>query len=508
MKKFLSVLLICTILLTLPFHAFAGSDDLRAEDSNTPKYTLTLPDKLFYTVGEAPDYTGGKAVYGSDLFELSTPLSAENCQGLDTSEPGNKTVTVSVNEETLYFTVYVMSADDPIAAMTDISSRHWAYQYLGPCMRMGYFEGYPDRTVKAGQAISRAQMAALIWRAWQNDPTVMIEDHPDAAEPFPDVSSDSWYYTAVEACRKAGILRGDENGNCNPNDTIKRQDALLMLMRIQYTDEELEKVNVENYIEASGLNPTDFDQVSNYAKAAVALSLGDIIHGNEKGEISPKKSISRGESAAIFARLFLSGYDWGYEWVQDETDPDEDLPPLIYLSPSNQFYNSYAWGNTTEGAEMTKVAEAVKELLKAKGYRVVIAERETSIYDRPDEAIAMGADVYVPIHSNAGSNKVGTTVFYRGDRDSSYQLADYLFEELAAITHTPRVDESTFVEDYVDFYGSAPFHELSEPTMAVAYLEVEFHDKPEKAKWIVENTDALALAICNGISRYCENHLS
>ncbi len=508
MKKFLSLLLIFTLLLTLPLKAFASPNDLRAEetDPNAKTYTLIPPEKVFYTAGEAPDYTGAKVIYGNSIFSMEYILTAANCRGFDTAEPGNKTVTVFLNEETFYFNIYVMRADDPIASMTDISAHHWAYQYLGPCMRMGYFEGYGDGTVKAGQPITRAQMAALIWRAWKNDPRVMIGNHPEAVESFPDADPEGWYFEAMEACRKAGILRGDENGNCNPADPILRQDALLMLMRIQYTDEELAEADPEQLIEASGLDPTDFEQVSAYAKNAVALALGKMIKGDENGAINPKKTISRGESAAIFARLFLSDYDWGYDWIQD--DPAEEAMPLVYLSPSNQFYNSYAWGNTTEGAEMTKVAEAAKDLLKAKGYRVVVAARETSIYDRPDEAIALGADVYVPIHSNAGANKVGTTVFYRGDRDSSYQLADYLFEELAEITHTPRIDENTFVEDYENFTGSSPYHELEEPTMAVAYLEVEYHDKPEKAKWIIENTDPLALAICDGVSQYCENHLS
>lgn len=505
MKKILSLLLIFTLLFTLPLHASAGADDLRAEsDSSSERtYTLIPPDKLYYKVGEAPDYTGGSVVYGNNIFSMSYTLTEYNCRGFDTSEPGNKTVTVSINEETLYFTVYVMTADDPVAAMTDISNRHWAYQYLGPCMRVGYFEGFGDGTVKADQSITRAEMAALIWRAWKTDPTVMVENHPDAVEPFPDADPESWYYEAVDACRKAGILRGDENGNCDPESPILRQDAILMLMRIQYTDEELAAVNIDQQIEASGLNPTDFDQVSDYAKNAIALALGDIVKGDEKGAISPQETISRGECAAIFARLFLADYDWGYEWIQDE--PAENLMPLVYLSPSNQFTNPYTGVATNEGAEMTKVAKKVQELLQAAGYRVVLAEGTRKLDDRIADANEMEADLYVPIHSNAGGG-TGTRVFYRGDRESSVQLSRILFDKLAALTKTP-FSTDYYKEDYLCLLpDGAPFREVMYPNMAIAYLEVEFHDIPEKAQWIVNNTDALAKAIADGIDQYCKTY--
>ncbi len=506
MKKILSLLLIFTLFLMLPLQAFASPNDLRVEEdlSDLPQYSLTLPEKLFYTVGEEPDFTGGKVSYGASVFEISEPLTAEMCQGFDTSTPGNKIVTVSFNEETMYFDIYVMRADDPIATMTDISDHHWAYQYLGPCMRMGYFEGFGDGTVKADQSITRAQMAALIYRAWKNDPMVMVEDHPDAAESFLDADPEGWYFEAVEACRKAGILRGDENGNCDPEAPILRQDAVLMLMRIQYTDEEIAQIDPDLQIEATGLTFIDFDQVDDYAKNAVAISLGKIINGDEKGAINPQNTISRGESAAIFKRLFLNGYDWGYEWIQD--DPATGSMPLVYLSPSNQFTNPYTGVATNEGAEMTKIAQKVQELLQQAGYRVVLAEGTRKLDDRIADANAMDADLYVPIHSNAGGG-TGTRVFYRGDRESSIQLSRILFDKLAALTNTP-FSTNYYKEDYLCLLpDGAPYREVMHPNMAIAYLEVEFHDIPEKAQWIVNNTDALANAIAEGIDQYCKTHM-
>ncbi len=536
MKKLLAILLIICLLFSLPFSALAeelpdpGADEPDYEDQipeedpeedpeDDPEedpeedppveeppvtdpyaYELTLPNKLVYTVGEEPDFTGGKWVYTATGRTIK--LTSSNCTGLDTSTPGNRYVRVMVGKEKVYFRVVVLEKYDPIINMTDITASHWSFEDFAVSMRAGYFQGNDQKEAMPNKAITRAEMATLIYRAWQKDPTVMVPNHPNAAAPFSDIKKSDWYYEAMEACRKAGILRGNEQGECMPNAKITRQDAVLMLMRIQYTDDEMAAMDLVTLIAASGIPVIDFETTADYAKPAMAMALGTLIKGNEKGEIMPKASISRAECAAIFRRLFLANY----EWELTRPEPDESAP-LIYLSPSNQFTNPYTGVKANEGDEMNKIAAAAKELLEAKGYRVFIADRKTSIYDRSGEANEMEADIYVPIHSNAGGG-VGTRVFYRGDREGSTKLGRYLFDSLAALTNTPFNDRN-YKEDYVCLLPEgAPFHELANPNMPVAYLEVEFHDIPEKALWITQNIDALAEAIVNGIDAYCKNEMT
>ena len=40
----------------------------------------------------------------------------------------------------------------------------------------------------------------------------------------------------------------------------------------------------------------------------------------------------------------------------------------------------------------------------------------------------------------------------------------------------------------------------------MAYIEVDFHDKPDRALWIINNRDAIAQAITEGIIAYCEKY--
>ena len=456
-------------------------------------YTLSVipPVKTVYELNEEPDYTGGFAVY-TEQTEYRFPLTAEYCSGFETATPGNHAVTVQLRGLESSFLFTVLSAGDPIKNMKDIDRKEWCYTAFRLCMRAGYFAGDNGR-LRPYDSISRAEMAQIIYRAWQNDPLAMAAS-PQAAAPFSDVSPEAWYYQAVEACRKAGILRGDDGGRCNPNAPILRQDAILMLMRLQYTDQEMAALNPEDRMLETGFYPTDLQKVSPYALPAVLAAMGTLVKGDDQGAINPTKSISRAEAATILYRIFLEGY-------QGQA-PEK---PLVYLSPSNQFANRYAGGITTEGAQMTVLATRVKELLEAEGYPVVLASGDRKIDDRAADANAMGADLYIPIHSNAGGNTTGTYVFYRGDREGCKEFSKEIFDRLAALTGTA-YSESRHKEDYLSLQGtsSTPFREIQNPNMLIAYLEVEFHDKLEKAQWIVDHNEELALAIAQGVMAYSE----
>ncbi len=513
MKKLVAFLLILSLILTLPLcsTAFAEEDD----EYIAPTLTVQPPSKLLYYVGEAPDYTGSALIY-TDIDEIEYPL-ANHCTGFDTSTPGNKTVTVRFNDLTTSFTIIVLRKDEPILEMTDIRPEHWAVPYFGPCMKAEYFAGDDQKRLNPDKPITRAEMAMLVYRVWKTDPNVMIENAENASAPFNDVARDAWYYEAIEACRKAGIIRGMDDGGYKPENPITREDAILMLMRIRYTDQELNAVNINQQVASSGINPTDFRSVSNYARSAMALALGTLVFGDDNNAIRPRSPITRAETAALFHHMFLANYSWtAPEFPEVQPDEPIDPPntgeegivyPLVYLSPSGQFENRYAAGNTTEGIQMYRIAEEVKRILLNEGYRVFVAKKDLHYRQRPDQANHMGADLYVPIHSNAGGNVTGTYVFYNETIPGCTEFSREIFDRVAALTGTP-YSTSRHKEDYVHLPSyETPFHEVGHPTMPLAYIEVEFHDKVHTANWIINNTKQLARAIADGIIAYSEKHL-
>jgi N-acetylmuramoyl-L-alanine amidase len=82
----------------------------------------------------------------------------------------------------------------------------------------------------------------------------------------------------------------------------------------------------------------------------------------------------------------------------------------IYLSPSSQWANKYSYGLHTEAEICGIIAECCREELIRNGYDVRVGSNKTTYQQRVSESNNWGADVHIPIHTNAGGGD-GTVVF-------------------------------------------------------------------------------------------------
>ena len=84
----------------------------------------------------------------------------------------------------------------------------------------------------------------------------------------------------------------------------------------------------------------------------------------------------------------------------------------VYISPSDQVENKYAWGNTNEHVQCQRIAEAETAALRRCGVEVQLAKFGTSMAQRCAESNAFGADIHNCVHTNAFNGKVtGTRLF-------------------------------------------------------------------------------------------------
>lgn len=164
----------------------------------------------------------------------------------------------------------------------------------------------------------------------------------------------------------------------------------------------------------------------------------------------------------------------------------------VYLSPSDQTKNSYAYGNTTEAIQCGKIAEACKAALERSGVEVKVGQYDT-MANRCAASDAFGANLHVPIHTNAYNGKVsGTRMFCYKSNGEGYKACKAIFDVLAP--YTPGTSENIKV--------NADLYEVRVPAAPTAYIEVDFHDVPSVAKWIVENTSGIGEKIARGICKY------
>ncbi len=164
----------------------------------------------------------------------------------------------------------------------------------------------------------------------------------------------------------------------------------------------------------------------------------------------------------------------------------------IYLSPSDQISNPYAYGDTNEAVQCRRIAAACKAALERNGFEVKtsFADGDSAMYERVRESNAWGADIHLCIHTNAGGGR-GCVVFVASKSGERMSCAQPVFEELDAIT------------PYRSVYGvrEKQFYEIRNSSGLCLYCECEFHDSPELARWIIGHTDDIGEAICRGLCR-------
>ena len=161
----------------------------------------------------------------------------------------------------------------------------------------------------------------------------------------------------------------------------------------------------------------------------------------------------------------------------------------IYLSPSNQNGNKYAYGNTNEMEQCNRIADAAKTALERCGFTVKKAPKGQDMDVSIRESNSWGSDLHMPIHTNAGGGS-GTMCMVYSDAAENMKYANPIYKAVQAVT--PGKTE----------YGvrvQPQWAELNSTNMIAVYTEVDFHDNPTIAKWIIENVQTIGEAFAKGV---------
>lgn len=214
---------------------------------------------------------------------------------------------------------------------------------------------------------------------------------------------------------------------------------------------------------------------------------GVVLDGSGSSQCYDGKTYQRGDGRTIYSYLLL----WFDECGDTDKDDKDEAGMKIYLSPSAQPANSYAAGNTNEQVQCNRIAEAAKTALVRCGFAVKKAPEGQGYKENVDESNAWGADLHIPIHTNAGGG-AGTVVFVHGGTAKQMQYAKPIYDEVQAT--------SPGTTDYGVRVNSG-LYELGYTTATAVYVECEFHDRADLAAWIIEHTTELGEAIARGVCK-------
>ena len=173
----------------------------------------------------------------------------------------------------------------------------------------------------------------------------------------------------------------------------------------------------------------------------------------------------------------------------------------VYLSPSDQRRNTYATGGTTEAIQCGRIAEACKTALERSGVEVMLGQYDT-MQNRVAASNKFGADLHVPIHTNAANGKAtGTHLFcYSNTKDSK---GNYIIDKNSAGCRACKAVLDVLgpltpgTPDVIRAYPS--LYEVKYPAAPTVYIEVDFHDVPRIAEWIIANTTVIGETIAKGL---------
>ena len=173
-------------------------------------------------------------------------------------------------------TVPVQAAEAP--QFSDVDG-HWGEEAIVRWADYGVIEG-SNGQFNPDAPITRAEMAAVIARLLG-----LTETAPNT---FTDVEAGAWYAQAILRCAAAGIIQGS-NGMANPNGTLTRQEAAVMLGR------------------ALGIQPDEGDvafldgeQVAGWAAGYVSvMSDRGILNGVGGNQFAPLEDINRASVVTV-----------------------------------------------------------------------------------------------------------------------------------------------------------------------------------------------------------------
>ncbi len=224
---------------------------------------------------------------------------------------------------------------------------------------------------------------------------------------------------------------------------------------------------------------------------ALGIVDGMVLDGSGSSQCYDGATYQRGDGRTIYSYLLLWFAEDGGGAEDEDDSKEDDTGMKIYLSPSMQPANIYAAGNTNEQVQCNRIAEAAKTALERCGFTVKKAPEGQSMQQNVSDSNAWGAELHVPIHTNAGGG-AGTVVFVHGGTAAQMKYAAPIYEEVQAI--------SPGTTDYGVRVNSG-LYELGYTTATAVYVECEFHDRADLATWIIGHTAELGEAIARGVCR-------
>lgn len=274
--------------------------------------TASLPAETKALLGNKPLFDFKAAINGVNVTAFSgEPIKVMLDYDLQPNEDPNLVVVYYINEsgkpeivknakyiaETgkVAFTVSHFSKYAALhkkVIFSDLAKAAWARTSIEALAAREMINGVGDDRFAPSDKVTRAQFITMLMRA-------LSLSAADATSSFTDLQQGAWYYEAVAAAQKLGIVQGKQDGSFGINEAISREEMAVMAYRAA-------KAAGSALAGDGTVQPfVDQAQISAYAAESVAaMQQAAIINGKGNDRFAPKETATRAEAAKIIYSLF------------------------------------------------------------------------------------------------------------------------------------------------------------------------------------------------------------
>ena len=189
--------------------------------------------------------------------------------------------------------VEVVEQETPLSekpfVFEDVAETDWFYESVKYACAYGMMNGVSETHFSPMAVTSRGMIVTMLYRL-EKEPETDLAD-------FPDVVPGEWYTAAVAWGGPSGIVKGYDNGNFGPMDSITREQLAAFLFRYA----QLKGYDVTGRDDLSAF--ADAENVSAWALEAVQWAVSEgLLKGTGSG-LNALGTATRSETAAVLVRF-------------------------------------------------------------------------------------------------------------------------------------------------------------------------------------------------------------
>lgn len=240
-KNWLSGMLAASMLLAVYAPVSNAATESQQSQTVQPGLAAPVPTSdpiLAQSYADVPDQAWyAKSVNGWIALGILRPK-----QG-DSFEPG----LAMTRGDFAYLLAYSLglAPSSNITAFKDLPDAGQA-RYIAALQEAGLVSGFPDGTFRPSSPVTRAEAVSWIAAAKKLKP-----ESPSSSR-FRDVAPDNWYAGAVNALTEAGIVSGKSKALFDPNDSLNRAEAVVLLDHSFYSPSLIQDIRDDGSILIDG----------------------------------------------------------------------------------------------------------------------------------------------------------------------------------------------------------------------------------------------------------------